>query len=255
MLTRDPALLWRPLPEAETQPIIKPTQWILHTAVDAPGDTNLYRYFERHDINLESHTWLRWSKHEQFIPFNRSADANYKANRRPDGTGAISTETEDDGNPEGKPWNEYQLKELVRFGRWLRDNLGIPAVVPATPSSPGMGWHALYPGVWTNVKGKTCPGSTRINQFKTIVLPAIAGSVAPTPSPEDLVDVIIFFTDGGAGNHAYRCTGGIGKYLPTAATINALQFIGIKTVNKPGEPWNLDIAKGFALLDGPLKNV
>lgn len=92
--------------------------------------------------------------------------------------------------------------------------------------------------------------------IRAAITTKLAGSPAPIPTPEDEVpDVIIFFTDGGAGNHAYRCTGVTGKYLPTAATIQALQFIGIKTANKPGDPWNLDIAKGYALLDGPLKNI
>lgn len=258
MLYRDPNLLWLPLPEATTQPLIKPTQWIIHTAVDAPGPTNLHGYFERYDINLESHTWLRWDRHEQFIPFNRSADANYKANRWWDGTGAVSTETEDDGDPEGKPWNQYQLRELVRFGKWLRDNLGIPAVLPPTPSAPGMGYHVLYPQDWTNVRGKTCPGATRIHQFKTIVLPSIARASTPTPLPQEDDDVrsyIIFFTNGGSGNHAYHVFGNTGKYLPTAGAISALEFLGVARANQPSSRWDATLASAYALLDGPLKNV
>ena len=254
MLVRDLTLIQRPLPEAELQPLIVPTQWIIHTAVDAPGPTNLYGYFERRDITLESHTWLRWDRHEQFMPFNRRADANYLANRRPDGTGAISTETEDDGDPVGKPWNEYQINELVRFGVWLSRTFGIPAGIPASAFAPGMGYHSLYPGVWTNVPGKTCPGSTRIKQFRDLVLPAIQRTVNQTPT-EDIVERIIFFTNGAGGNHAYRCTGGIGKYLPTAQAIAAAEFIGVKRANQPSAPWNKDLAAGYALLDGPLKNV
>lgn len=258
MLVRDLTLIQRPLPEAELQPLIVPTQWIIHTAVDAPGPTNLYGYFERRDITLESHTWLRWDRHEQFMPFNRRADANYLANRRPDGTGAISTETEDDGDPVGKPWNAYQLGELVRFGTLLVRERILPARLCRTPSDPGIGYHALFPGVWSNVAGKTCPGPTRIAQLKTIVLPAIVrgSGISPEPDPtEDIVDRIIFFTNGAGGNHAYRCTGGIGKYLPTAQAIGALEFIGIKRANQPSAPWDKNLVAGFALLDGPLKNV
>jgi hypothetical protein len=176
---RDPALRWRPLSEDATQPFIRPYQWIVHTAVDGPGPTNLGDYFENHTA-LESHTWLRWTFHEQFIGFDRSADANYLANRWFAGgewRGAISTETEDDGTPVERPWNAYQLGELIRFGVWLNKTFGIPAVVPATPTSPGMGWHALHPHDWTNVAGKTCPGSTRIHQFLTIVLPGIQAAI------------------------------------------------------------------------------
>lgn len=180
---RDPSLIWRPLSEADDQPVITPYQWIVHTAVDSKGPTNLHGYFEQWAINLESHTWLRWNIHEQFIPFNRSADANYKANRFLKAgifRGAISTETEDDGNPEGNPWNTYQVNELIRFGVWLARNLGIPPVLPAGPYDPGMGYHSLHPMVWTNVKGKTCPGGTRIAQFNNTVLPGIRAALNST---------------------------------------------------------------------------
>lgn len=197
MTTRDSALLWNPLSEAESQPTITPVQWILHTAVDAPGPTNLRGYFENH-TSLESHTWLRWDRHEQLMSFGRRADANYKANRWFNTTlrryeGAISTETEDDGDPVGKPWNAYQIGELVRFGVWLNRTYGIPAVIPATPYSPGMGYHSLFPGVWSNVVGKTCPGSTRIRQFRDIVLPRIQaivnGPVRVPPNTQELFTV------------------------------------------------------------------
>lgn len=165
--------IWRPLPENETQPLIRPTQWIVHTAVDGPGPTNLGDYFHRADVNLESHTWLRWDRHEQLMDTERRADANYLANRRPDGTGAVSTETEDDGTPVERPWNAYQLGELIRTGVELHRMHGIPAVLAPAWDAPGMGYHSLYPQHWTNVAGKTCPGSTRIKQFKDIVLPGI----------------------------------------------------------------------------------
>lgn len=183
---RDPALIWRPLPEAHTQPHIVPVQWIVHTAVDGPGPTNLGDYFERADIDLESHTWLRWDRHEQFVGFDRSADANYRANRWHDGArwvGAVSTETEDDGAPHETPWNEYQLRELIRFGTWLALTFWIPPEVPSSPYAPGMGWHSLFPGHWTNVPGKTCPGPVRIRQFTESVLPGIRAAIAALNSP------------------------------------------------------------------------
>jgi hypothetical protein len=182
-ITRDPALIWNPLSEHAAQARITPRQWIVHTAVDGPGPTNLHGYFEHH-TSLESHTWLRWDRHEQLMDFDRRADANFKANQfwiAGASYGAISTETEDDGRPVENPWNSYQLKELIRFGVWLNKTFGIPPVLPAGPFDPGMGYHSLFPGVWSNVAGKTCPGSTRINQFKTIVLPGIrAALVRPT---------------------------------------------------------------------------
>lgn len=176
---RDPALISRPLSEHASQPIIQPRQWIVHTAVDGPGPTNLGDYFE-HSTSLESHTWLRWDRHEQLMDLDRQADANFKANRfLKDGQywGAISTETEDDGTPEQKPWNPYQIGELIRFGVWLHRTFGIPARLPRTWDDWGMGYHSLFPMVWTNVKGKTCPGQTRIRQFTTVVLPGIQAAI------------------------------------------------------------------------------
>lgn len=173
-MARIPGLAWRPLPENATQPAIRPTQWIIHTAVDGPGPTNLGDYFERKDVTLESHTWLSWTKHEQLMDTEVRADANYKANVR-----AISTETEDDGTPVERPWTQYQLGELIRTGVALNRLHGIPPVLPPTWDAPGMGYHSLYPGVWTPYRGKTCPGATRIHQFKTIVLPGIQAALVP----------------------------------------------------------------------------
>jgi hypothetical protein len=171
----DPALRWRPLSEHASQPTITPRQWIVHTAVDGPGPTDLGNYFER-STSLESHTWLRWNFHEQLMDFDRQADANFKANRFLKGGvywGAISTETEDDGSPVMRPWNAYQMNELVRFGVWLSRTYGIPARLCRTWDDWGMGWHAMFPMVWSNQRGKTCPGETRILQFTNIVLPRI----------------------------------------------------------------------------------
>lgn len=182
-IQRDPELIWNPLSEFGSQALITPRQWIVHTAVDGPGPTNLHSFFE-YQTTLESHTWLRWDRHEQFMHFDRRADANFRANQFfINGTsyGAISTETEDDGDPVDHPWNEYQLTELVRFGVWLVIAFGIPPVLPVAWDAPGMGYHSLFPGVWSNVAGKTCPGATRIYQFKSIVLPAIQRAFIPTP--------------------------------------------------------------------------
>lgn len=185
-IERDPALVWNPLTEHASQPEIVPYQWIVHTAVDAPGPTDLHAYFEHHS-DLESHTWLRWASHEQLMDLDRRADANYHANRfrLPDGryVGAISTETEDDGHPEEKPWNGYQIKELIRFGVWLHRTFGIPVELPKAWDAPGMGYHCLYPNDWTNVPGKTCPGHTRTKQFIEVVLPGIRAAIAPPTNP------------------------------------------------------------------------
>jgi hypothetical protein len=190
--SRDPALIWNPLPEAESQAKITPYQVIVHTAVDGRGSTDLQSYFENH-TSLESHTWLRWAQHEQMMDFLRRADANYKANQfYIDGVsyGAISIETEDDGSPEENPWNVYQVKELIRFITWCCKTYSIPAELPTAWNAPGVGYHSLFPMVWSNVRGKTCPGSTRIKQFKEVILPAVKKALSePQPQPEEKDDM------------------------------------------------------------------
>lgn len=178
----DRAAWWRPLPEAWTQPFIIPTQGIAHTVV---GRRSPFGYFERTDNHQESHTWIGFDGAlEQFVGFERSADANYRANRRPDGTGALSVETEDDGTPEDTPWTPVQELCLAELMAWTARPDGLPAAflvargvlirpiplkVPASPAAPGWGWHSLYPGVWSNVRGKTCPARERIAQFPGVL--------------------------------------------------------------------------------------
>ena len=175
-MARIPNATWRPLKENETQASIKPTQVILHTAVDAPGPTRLPDYFDRTDISVESHVWIPLGGEiVQMLDTEVRADANRFANRRPDGTGAISIETEDEGNPEGVPWTEAQLLSIENVIRWANEVHGIPLVRCSTPSSPGIGYHSMFgaPSAWTPSAGKTCPGSTRIAQFDTVLMPRL----------------------------------------------------------------------------------
>jgi hypothetical protein len=182
--------LWDPLPENETQPAIVPTQFIVHTAVDAPGPTDLYNYFDNPGIGVESHFWLTKSGGlSQGIDTEVRADANLEANVR-----AISIETEDDGDPEGNPWTEGQIDALIALGRWCVDRHDIPPILCPNPTAPGFGWHAMWSfrdpirqigairSPWTSSLGKTCPGKTRSWQYRAYVLPAIARTTTKPPT-------------------------------------------------------------------------
>lgn len=252
-MAKIPGLIQNLLPQNKTQPKIVPTQWIVHTAVDAPGPTNLAGYFERHAY-LESHTWLRWDRHEQLMDTEVRADANYLANRRSDGTGAISTETEDDGDPVGKPWNAYQVQELIRTGVELNRLHGIPPRLPARHDEPGMGYHSLFPNHWTNVKGKTCPGPTRIQQFKDEILPGIRRAI-DNPEEYPVKDSLIWFKVGNSGPHCYRVWGTIGKWMPTHDVINLNKFLGVPEANTGDKPLDKTWVDSLVLVDGPLANV
>jgi hypothetical protein len=179
-VARCPFALWRPLPENSTEPRIKPTQFILHSAVDAPGATDLRRYFARADVTVESHFWVRLDGTlEQFLDTERQADANRTANVR-----AVSVETEDDGKPDTTPWTPAQVATLVRLGVWLHKTHGIPPRVCPHHDAPGVGYHTLFgaPGPWTPSRGKTCPGRVRIGQVPGIVAAIAAACGAPAPA-------------------------------------------------------------------------
>ena len=187
-----PGAKWEPLPENETQGRITPTQIIYHTAVDHPGATNLRGYFARTDVKLESHFWVpNDGKTVQMMDTERRADANKNGNSR-----AISIETEDDGDPEGNPWNAAQIKALIELTKWLGVTHDIPMEVMHRWTEPGLGWHSMWgfkDGVnltggyttnpWTGVRGKTCPGKTRIKQILNEILPALAVTIPDAKQP------------------------------------------------------------------------
>lgn len=175
-MSRYPGATFRPLAENSTEPLITPTQLILHSAVTKAD--SLWGYFQRKDIELESHLYVQHDGDcEQYIDTGRQADANYKANVR-----AISVETWDNGDPDHLPWNEAQLLRLVDIAVWAHRTHSIPLRLAPSWDAPGIGGHTLYPTMWTNVKGKTCPGQARKPQIAVILSRAkarVSGQTAP----------------------------------------------------------------------------
>ncbi len=189
-MARMPGVTWRPLPENATQPRIVPTQFIVHSAADAPGPSNIPGYFARKSVGVESHFWIPWQikpgevhKIVQMMDTTRRADANRWANRR-----AISVETEDEGRPNTLPWNEGQLWALEHIARWVNAEHSIPLDRCPAWDKPGLGYHVMFgsPGPWTPAR-KTCPGHIRIKQFDDVLLPRLKGqpAVAPPSNPSD----------------------------------------------------------------------
>jgi len=184
------------LPENATQAALGPTQVILHSAVDAPGPTNLARWFGRESVKVESHFWVAFQRKPgqniitQMMDTNVKADANYRANAT-----AISIETEDDGDPDNTPWTPAQIQAIAYILVWAHTTHAIPLELCTSPTSPGIGWHSMWgaPSDWTPVRGKTCPGWARINQVVSVVNTArqLAGmgpikpreQPMPTPTP------------------------------------------------------------------------
>lgn len=180
-MARYPGAIWDPLPENETQGVISPTQFIIHTAVDAPGPSNIPGYFARGDVSVESQFYIYMNGAVvQMMDTNRRADANRFANVR-----AISVEMEDEGDPENVPFSPAQITSLVKLILWVHQEHGVPLELCESWDSPGLGWHSMWgfadpinqTGIkdnpWSTSRGKTCPGKTRIRQIVDVILPAL----------------------------------------------------------------------------------
>jgi hypothetical protein len=179
---------WELQPESDAQAAILPTQFIVHSIIAPWTARRTYEYW-RDSTNLESHFGLGYEGDlGQFIGTQTRADANAGANRRSDGTGAVSIETA--SNLQGSdPWTDAQVEELIQLGVWLHEEHGIPLRICRSHSDPGYGWHSMFPQ-WST-SGTACPGKARIAQFKTVVFPGIVaratGKSTPTPPKETIM--------------------------------------------------------------------
>ena len=169
-------------PESDSQPAIRPTQFILHSII-APWTARRTYEFWRDSTNLESHFAADYEGTiGQFIGTHTRADANAGANRRADGTGAVSVETA--SNLQGSdPWNSKQIEDLIALGVWLHQEEGIPLRICRTHDDPGFGYHSMF-SQWST-SGTACPGAARIKQFREVVFPGIVARANGTTPPEE----------------------------------------------------------------------
>ncbi|MFF7837538.1 N-acetylmuramoyl-L-alanine amidase [Streptomyces ossamyceticus] len=170
-------------PESDQQQAIVPTQFIVHSIAAPWTAKRTYEYW-RDSTNLESHFGVDYvGDVGQYIGTETRADANAGANRRPDGTGAVSVETA--SNLQGSdPWNDKQVEDLIAIGVWLHREHGIPLRICRTHDDPGYGYHSMFPQ-WST-SGTACPGAARINQFREVVFPGIVARATGTPEENDM---------------------------------------------------------------------
>jgi len=169
-------------PESDSQPAIKPTQFIVHSIVAPWTARRTYEYW-RDSTNLESHFGIDYQGTVgQYIGTETRADANAGANRRADGTGAVSAETASNTSA-SDPWNDKQLEELIKLGVWLHQRHGIPLRICRSHSDAGFGYHSLF-SQWST-SGTACPGKSRIQQFKEVVFPGIVARATGQSTEED----------------------------------------------------------------------
>lgn len=169
-------------PESDTQPAIRPTQLIMHSIAAPWNEQRIYEYW-RDSTNLESHFGLDYDGSlGQFIGTETRADANADANRRADGTGAVSIETASNLK-HSDPWTPEQTEALIKLGVWMHQHHGVQLRVCRTHDDPGFGYHAMFPQ-WST-SGTACPGPARIKQFKEVVFPGIVARATGQTTEED----------------------------------------------------------------------
>ncbi|WP_406299810.1 N-acetylmuramoyl-L-alanine amidase [Embleya sp. NBC_00888] len=168
-------------PESDAQPAIRPTQFILHSIAAPWSGERMYEYW-RDSTNLESHFGCAYDGGLwQYIGTETRADANASANRRSDGTGAVSVETA--SNLEHTdPWTDAQVDSLIRLGVWLHERHDLPLRICRTWDDPGYGYHRLF-AKWS-ISGTACPGDARVRQFHDRVFPGIVAGTGGTPVPD-----------------------------------------------------------------------
>ncbi|SOB83129.1 N-acetylmuramoyl-L-alanine amidase [Streptomyces sp. 1331.2] len=171
-------------PESDAQPAISPTQFIVHSIAAPWSPGRVFEYW-RDSTNLESHFAVGFDGSlAQFIGTQTRADANAAANRRSDGTGAVSLESASNTD-HSDPWTPAQVEQIVQLGVWLHHEHGIPLRICRTPDDPGYGYHGLF-RAWST-SGTACPGPARIEQWRDVVFPAIvarATGTEPAPDPQ-----------------------------------------------------------------------
>jgi hypothetical protein len=173
-----PNVVQRPIPESTTQPTIAPRNAILHTNAGSRSASSLWSWITQSTVTGEPHFQVGYKVMEQYMPLNRRADCNYSANRWFDPRagkyyGAISFETQDNGalTLNTTPWSFEQVAHMANALTAIAVCYGVYCTAPATWDGSGIGHHTLFPyqGVgskaWTNVRGKTCPGTARIRQM------------------------------------------------------------------------------------------
>lgn len=124
----------------------------------------------------------------QLVEETQRAEANYNANRRPDGHGAISIET-DSSVAATEPWTDAQVDALVELTIDICRRHGIPARLCPAWDQPGLGWHIMFgaPGKWTPVS-KSCPGPKRIQQVREVILPRVAAALRAVENPPPITE-------------------------------------------------------------------
>ena len=160
------------LPENDTQPRITPRLVVVHSQ----AGTGSLRGFFGGSSSLESTFWIGLDGTiEQYVDSSVRADANYLANGW---SGSIETENHREhvnrGSWDDDPWTPAQVASITDVLDWYARTHRVPRRLANAWDGSGFGWHIQY-RQW-HKPAKACPGRRRIEQFKQIIIPALAGS-------------------------------------------------------------------------------
>lgn len=191
-------------PENEDRDRRTPRAVLLHTVVDAEGDTELAPYEDREDVSTAVTFYIHsnpGSRLDGQIDQLLDTEVRCVASGIADGW-AIAVETEDNSAGHQHDIDALTPKALASYIWLCRKLLRIHPTIPARrcTASTGTGaygfgyhsqpaserWDGVVRGVWQNrwtkYQGKTCPGDRKIRQYEEHILPAVTG--AATPSKE-----------------------------------------------------------------------
>jgi hypothetical protein len=184
----------RPL-GTQTEPGIgKPRIFIVHTMSGYLSGTDSF-FRQQGYTGTESHFGVGGQYdgvHDgevwQWQSIDHQADAQFDGN-------AVATSVEtSDGAHDGVPWTPKQVEAIVQLGVWWCRQTGNPAKLVTSPDGKGFGWHAQFKA-W-NRNGHDCPGSVRLHQYKTEVVPGIARRLAPAPTAPPFPGRLLVFEAG-----------------------------------------------------------
>lgn len=174
-----------------------PNALIFHVAVSE--SSSLYAFFSR--AGVCSHFYLRKDgTFEQYIPIDSKSASEKDGNYR-----TISVETQGGlRNANSEKWTDAQVKALAELAVWCKTEHGIPLdrMMSSKSGETGVGYHRLgingnfpsddlYAGriqrgggeLWSNSRGKICPGNGKISQIPGIIelAKSMAGSETSNP--------------------------------------------------------------------------
>lgn len=192
-------------PENEDRARRTPRAVLLHTVVDAEGDTELAPYEDREDVSTAVTFYIHSNPDSRLdgqIDQLLDTEVRCVASGLADAW-AIAVETEDNSAGHQHDIDALTPKALASYIWLCRKLHQIHPMIPArrcTASSGtgayGFGYHSqparehwdgirngVWQNRWTKYQGKTCPGDRKIRQYEEHIIPAILGG--PTPKEWD----------------------------------------------------------------------